>query len=251
MGIEQKITDLQRTSAEQTAASQALSQEVAGKMGEIDKDLKESKAKVDGYLASARSENAIYRQSRNQSCMLTDDSLDFFAKNSQFEINVSLYRIITSGIEWGDRDSEEQEILTSMGMKNYKHFKPPQIRVMKLEWEGFVAGEHSPYTMYPSPVGNGSGTLTIGSYAKLISGSIRGSWLNGLNAEWGLCGHNSQGKNGRYVHAHPLAESTAGEVLFIWPAIVSGYITIDRTSPRWSFWPCIYEESPYGTKVGG
>ncbi|CAK3136931.1 conserved hypothetical protein [Vibrio crassostreae] len=36
MGIEEKITDLQRTSAEQTAASQALSQEVAGKMGEID-----------------------------------------------------------------------------------------------------------------------------------------------------------------------------------------------------------------------
>ncbi|KAB0300710.1 hypothetical protein F2Z80_16425 [Vibrio fortis] len=42
MGIEQKITDLQRTSAEQTAASQALSQEVAGKMGEIDKKVDES-----------------------------------------------------------------------------------------------------------------------------------------------------------------------------------------------------------------
>ena len=40
MGIEQKITDLQRTSAEQTAASQALSQEVAGKMGEIDRRVK-------------------------------------------------------------------------------------------------------------------------------------------------------------------------------------------------------------------
>ncbi|MBE8567709.1 hypothetical protein IQO30_21695, partial [Vibrio sp. OPT20] len=34
------ITDLQKTSAEQTAASQALSQEVAGKMGEIDKRVK-------------------------------------------------------------------------------------------------------------------------------------------------------------------------------------------------------------------
>ncbi|OEF42236.1 hypothetical protein OAE_15305 [Vibrio cyclitrophicus 1F289] len=251
MGIEQKITDLQRTSAEQTAASQALSQEVAGKMGEIDKDIKESKAKVDGYLASARSENAIYRQSRNQSCVLTEGSLDFFNKNPLFDINVSLYRTIYSGIEWDDRDSEEQEILTSMGMKNYKHFKPRQIRVMKLEWEGFVSGEHSSYTMYPSPVGNGSGTLTIGSYAKLMSGSIRGSWLNGVDAEWGLCGHNSQGKNGRYVHAHPVAASPAGEVLFIWPAIVSGYIAIDRAAPRWSFWPCIYEDSSYDVAVGG
>ncbi|EAP93451.1 hypothetical protein [Vibrio splendidus] len=43
MGIEQKITDLQRTSAEQTAASQALSQEVAGKMGEIDKKTEDFK----------------------------------------------------------------------------------------------------------------------------------------------------------------------------------------------------------------
>lgn len=251
MGIEQKITDLQKTSAEQTAASQALSQEVAGKMGEIDKGLKESKAKVDGYLASARSENSIYRQSRNQSCMLTEGSLDFFGKNSQFEINTSLYRTITSGIEWDDRDSEEQEILTSMGMKNHKHFQPTQIRVMKLKWDGFDSSKHSSYTMYPNPVGNGSGTLTIGSYAKLTSGSIRGWWLNGVNGEWGLCGQNSQGKPGRYIHAHPYVDSVAGEVLFIWPAIVSGYITIDRSSPQWGFWPCIYEESPYGVTVGG
>ncbi len=251
MGIEQKITDLQRTSAEQTAASQALSQEVAGKMGEIDKELKESKAKVDGYLASARSENAIYRQSRNQSCLLTEGSLDFFNKNAQFDINVSLYRTINSGTEWDDRDSEEQEILTSMGMENYKHFQPSEIRVMRLEWSGFVSSEHSSHTMYPNPIGNGSGTLTIGSYAKLIAGSIGGSWLNGIDAEWGLCGHNSQGKSGRYLHAHPRTKSPAGEALFIWPAIVSGYITIDRASPRWSFWPCIYEDSPYGATVGG
>ncbi|MFA0546371.1 hypothetical protein [Vibrio splendidus] len=250
MGIEQKITDLQKTSAEQTAASQALSQEVAGKMGEIDKNVKESKAKVDGYLASARSENAIYRQSRNQSGMLTDGNLDFFSKNSKFAINVSLYRTISSGIEWNARDSEEQEILTSMGMKNYKHFQP-QIRVMKLEWDGFLPSDHSSHSIYPNPIGNGSGTLTIGSYAKLISGSIRGWWLNGINSEWGICGQNSQGKPGRYIHAYPYVQSAAGEVLFIWPGIVSGHITIDRASPQWGFWPCIYEDSSYGAKVGG
>ncbi|GEM77191.1 hypothetical protein [Vibrio sagamiensis] len=40
MSIEQKITELQKTSAEQTAASHGLSQEVAGKMGEIDQRVK-------------------------------------------------------------------------------------------------------------------------------------------------------------------------------------------------------------------
>ncbi|WP_102270657.1 hypothetical protein [Vibrio cyclitrophicus] len=50
MGIEQKITDLQRTSAEQTAASQALSQEVAGKMGEIDRSVKKAEDKFSEFM---------------------------------------------------------------------------------------------------------------------------------------------------------------------------------------------------------
>ncbi|MFS1491521.1 hypothetical protein BCT96_019460 [Vibrio splendidus] len=86
MGIEQKITDLQKTSAEQTAASQALSQEVAGKMGEIDKNVKESKAKVDGYVADHKGK--IHPRS------YTPNRL----KNSQFEmVNGELAFWTTSG----------------------------------------------------------------------------------------------------------------------------------------------------------
>lgn len=52
MGIEQKITDLQKTSAEQTAASQALSQEVAGKMGDIDRKVKVGIEEIESQFTS-------------------------------------------------------------------------------------------------------------------------------------------------------------------------------------------------------
>ena len=57
MGIEQKITDLQRTSAEQTAASQALSQEVAGKMGEIDQKVVEAKDSFDRWRGDVQAKD--------------------------------------------------------------------------------------------------------------------------------------------------------------------------------------------------
>ena len=59
MGIEQKITDLQRTSAEQTAASQALSQEVAGKMGEIDVHIEQASESFRSFIGRA---NGKYQQ---------------------------------------------------------------------------------------------------------------------------------------------------------------------------------------------
>ncbi|MFA0036498.1 hypothetical protein AB4423_07105 [Vibrio chagasii] len=78
MGIEQKITDLQRTSAEQTAASQALSQEVAGKMGEIDQKVVEAKDSFDRWRGEVQAKD-INGQSVYESVIdLTRLNTDYF-----------------------------------------------------------------------------------------------------------------------------------------------------------------------------
>lgn len=222
---------------------------VENKMGDIDNKMAESKKEFDGFMVQARLENAIFRQSKNQYGNLTGTSLDFFSRNSQYTQEVSLYRTIVTGTPWADRDAEEKEIMTAMGMSGKQHFQPA-IRVMKMVWSGFQSGVHSNYSMFPNPIGNGSGWLTIASYAKLINGSISGWWLQGINNTWGLCGTHFSGGPGRYLHAHPYVGSASGEVLFIWTGIVSGYVPLDRNAPKWGYWPSMYGENPYDAQPG-
>lgn len=236
-------------SLQQTEASKAVTTEVSQKMGQIDNEVAQAKALIDSYIAGARGENGITRQSRNQYGNLSGDNLDYFAKNSAFDIRVSLYRTIVTGIEWADRDAEEQEILTAMGRKGVKHFTPA-IRVLKMVWSGYDANNHSGYTIFPSPTMSGSTYVTAGCYAKLLSGDIRGHWLNGVNDQWGCCGYKYAPVPGRYIHSHPYVYSTSGEVLFVWAGAVSGLVSLDRDNPKWGYFPSLYGESPFDTKPG-
>lgn len=247
--IMKELQEVKKASQEQTSASQNLSAVVIGKMDEIDNQVEEAEKKFDAFIAQSRLENAIFRQSKNQFCNLTDFDLDFFAKNSQYSIEVSLYRTINNGIPWAQRDIEEQEIMAAMGLHGYTYFQPA-IRVMKLKWSGYDASQHASHSIYPMPVGNGTGATTVASYAKLITGSISNWWLNGVTGSWSLCGKHTQGHPGRYIHAHPEVSSESGEVLFIWPAIVSGYIPLDKESPKWGYFPSMYGENPYDAKPG-
>ncbi|MEZ8852244.1 hypothetical protein AB6E22_14235 [Vibrio cyclitrophicus] len=77
MGIEQKITDLQKTSAEQTAASQALSQEVAGKMGEIDQKVVEAKDSFERWRGDVQAKDingqSVYKSVIDLTGLSTDN----------------------------------------------------------------------------------------------------------------------------------------------------------------------------------
>jgi len=242
MTIEQNIAEL-------VQASNNLTGVVDGKIQDIDKKVTAAENSVNSFVANARDEYPIYRQTKNQYGNLTDTSLDFFSKNSQFNIDISLYREIHSNVEWALRDAEEKEIMTAMGVAGVKHFQPT-IRVMKMVWSGFDAGNHSTHSIFPNPIGNGSCAVTIASYAKLISGSISGWWLAGVNDVWGLCGTNRKGAQGRYLHAHPYVSTPFGEVLFIWAGIVSGHVPLDRDAPKWGYWPSMSGDSPFDTEQG-
>ncbi|KAB0292024.1 hypothetical protein F2P58_02520 [Vibrio fortis] len=237
-------------SLQQTEASKSMTTEVSQKMGQIDNEVAQAKAQIDSYIAGARGEHGITRQSKNQYGNLTGDNLDFFAKNSAFDIRVSLYRTIVTGIEWADRDAEEQEILTAMGRKGVKHFRP-SIRVMKMVWSGFDEDKHSRYTIYPNPTMSASTAVTVGSYAMLLSGDIRGAWLNGVKKnEWKCCGYNYKPTPGAYIHSHPGPYSASGEVLFIWAGAVSGHVSLDSKNPKWGYFPSLYGDAPFDTKPG-
>lgn len=236
-------------SLQQTEASKAVTSEVNQKMGQIDKEVAQAKAKIDSYVAGARGEYGITRQSKNQYGNLSGDMLAYFRKNPSYDIRVSLYKTIVTGVEWAERDAEEQEILTAMGLKGVKNFRP-SIRVMKMVWSGFDSEKHSRYTIYPNPIMSTSTKVTVGSYAKLLSGDIRGSWLNKVDRDWGCCGTFSGPAPGAYMHAHPAPYSASGEVLFIWPGGVSGYVSLDRKNPKWGYFPSLYGDSPHDTKEG-
>ncbi|MEZ8781851.1 hypothetical protein [Vibrio splendidus] len=236
-------------SLQQTEASKAVTSEVNQKMGKIDNEVAQAKVKIDSYVANARGEYGITRQSKNQYGNLTGDMLDFFSKNPGFDIRVSLYRTIVTGTDWVDRDAEEQEILSAMGRSGAKHFKP-NIRVMKMVWSGFDSENHSRYTIYPNPVMTASTGVTTGSYAKILSGDIRGSWLGGVTRDWGCCGQYHTPAPGKYVHAHPGPYSSSGEVLFLWAGAVSGYVSLDKEKPKWGYFPSLYGDAPFDTKTG-
>ncbi|ABU72952.1 hypothetical protein [Vibrio campbellii] len=237
-------------SLQQTEASKAMTSEVNQKMGQIDNEVAQAKAKIDSYVVGAREEYGITRQSKNQYGNLTGDCLDFFSKNSHFDIRISLYRTIVTGIDWAERDAEEQEILTAMGCRGAKYFCP-SIRVLKMVWSGYDSKLHHSHTIFPSPIVSGSTCVTTGCYAKLLSGDIRGHWLKNVNDEWGCCGEHYKPRAGIYIHSHPYVYSSSGEVLFLWAGTVSGLVSLERESPKWGYFPSLYGDSPFDTKPGG
>ncbi|SKA52655.1 hypothetical protein [Photobacterium toruni] len=218
-------------------------------MGKIDQRMLLAERKFSEFITQSRLENAIFRQTKNQYCNLTGTDLDYFSKNSQYPIDISLYRTISTGIVWSERDAEEKEIMTAMGMSGQQHFQPP-IRVMRMVWSNYNSSTHSNYSIFPSPIANISGYITVASYAKLVSGSISGMWVDGITDNWSLCGTHFNGRPGAYLHAHPFVGSASGEILFIWPGVVSGHVPLDKNAPKWGYWPSMYGESPYDAQPG-
>lgn len=229
-------------------ACEALTGEVEKQASKVNEAVQQGINRIDDYLVSARTEAPIYRQSKNQAGKITNNTLDHFTKNGAFQIDLSVYREIESGLSWEERDAEEKEILTAMGLENTKWFKP-KIQVISMKWSGYNQTAHSGFTLYPNPNVSGSIYTTSACYAKRLNGGIGQSWLRGINDEWGLCGSHNNGRPGAYLNAHPYVYTPSGEVLFIWPAVVSGRVPLDRENPKWGFYPSLYGENPFDDDI--
>lgn len=225
MSLEQQVAAL-------VAATNALTGEVAGKMAAINAALDAKKAELDAWRAGARGEYPYRRITRNQFGNVLGGKLTDWSENGSATINVSVKRDIATGVEWSLRDAEEKAILTAMGMAGMQYFIPA-IRVLRITWS--------------KPAGSGTGNLpfhvlpmrsdlTVASYAKLVSGAAGGSYIEGIGAEWKLCGKHVEASHaGNYFHSHPYVYSDAGELELILPAAISGHFPLDPKNPRWGF----------------
>ena len=239
MTIEQRLADA-------VQASNQLTEVVQNKINDINQQLKVAEERFNDFMLEARKERPFYRQSKNQFGNLVDKMLDGFDKSKAFSIDVSLYREIKTGIDWEQRDNEEKEILTCMGLKGHTFFQP-KIRILRMVWSGYDQEKHNSNCIWPIIPANRSVPVTAGSYAKLISGDIRSTWLNGVHHGWAVCGATYESQPGLYFHAHPYVYSPAGEVLFFWPAVVTGYVPLDRDKPLWGYYPSMHGENPFDT----
>jgi hypothetical protein len=170
----------------------------------------------------------FYRLSTNQVGTLSGTGRVSWSNNTG--VRWYSYRTIVSGTPFENRDAEEQEIMTAMGMAGKQHFQP-NIIVNRIEWDSALS-----WVSFPSPIVS-SGTVTFGSYCKSLSGTaLEGYWATGMTTSWGLCGsHGGPYSPGTYIHAHP-SSSDAGSALVIWPAVIAGNYPLDHANPLWGYW---------------
>lgn len=245
MTLETKITELQQQVGELTTKNQELMDYFTGARDDIESRLQNKEQQVENWLIEADGHKPFVRATPDQFGEL-DASIGNFKgwRKAPFNIELSLYREIITGIHWDERDAEEKEILNSMGLSGQRFFQP-NIRVIRMTWTGKNSyGSHNEnttaQTIYPKTVIL-QDSYTLACYAKLVSGEISGNFLGSgdlaVNSDWGLCGVSAKNqKPGSYRNAHPNAKSDSGEVLIIWPALVHGYMNLDRENPRWRYY---------------
>lgn len=219
-------------------AANALTATVDNKIQDIDQKVNEKTGELDQYLLNARMEYPFFRLTKNQFGTVTNGILDHYATNGLFSITFSDYRTLYTGTVWEERDAEERDILTAMGLAGQQYFSP-DIKVTRMRWSGCDAHLGGPYRHTFNQHVPFANVMTCASYAKLLSGGLEGLGFAGITKEWGLCGTHIGGGAGSYTHNHPYATTPSGEVLFIWYASVSGLVPLDRTNPRWGFYPYV------------
>lgn len=196
-------------------------------------------AEVDAYLAISSRHHPLVRLSKSQYGNLDVPNAVLNGWTKNVGVSVDVVKSFTSGTAFADRPVDEQEILTGMGHET-TFFQPATIHVMRMIWAGMTVGD---WTMFPGQLPMSGGWLTAASYAKIVSGQIGGSWLASASNVWGLCGLTVDGTSGAYMSAHPLVQSAAGEVHFVWAGVAAGRMEIDRVNPRWGWMPHISAQS--------
>jgi hypothetical protein len=232
MALETQVANL-------VAASSALTAVVDNKIQDIDQKVAVKARELDQFIAHARLDYPFFRLTKNQFGSVSNGSLEHYIKNNTFSIAFSDYRTIYTGTLWADRDAEEKTILTAMGRQGVQHFQP-NIKVVKMSWSGWNASMSGHTFHHYAPFAS---SATCASYARLLSGEITpriaGHGFQGITHEWGLCGTHYGSGPGNYTHNHPYVSTPSGEVLFLWYAMVSGHVPLDRKNPKWGFYPFI------------
>lgn len=233
-GVSKQLGTLNDSIAKLAQDNQELYELIQTNKTTINNNKKDADDNLNNKALEIQSEQPFWRLSKNQIGNVSPGSFD---ANPAVKTDFSIYRTIKSGIPWDQRDSEEKEILTAMGLKNQQYFYPWTINIVKFKWSGVKPGDFSTnkYWVFRYVV-NYKSAMTVGSYAKLITGKVNSAIFTGINDHWGLCGTSYSWSFG-YAHfdIDPLTES--GELLFALPGVVAGKFLLDRNNPTWGYFP--------------
>ncbi|MCS6133989.1 hypothetical protein G3496_03500 [Shewanella baltica] len=229
--IAEEIAELKVASAAQTAASQALSQEVAGKMGQIDQKTHENTAKVDSELAKIQTKLSRIVMTRNQ-------ELDFeggFPKSFAVSANVTieLYLAVTEhNVKSPDAVALLQEVMqdTGFNLKPMAYYRRG-FNVIKISWvnkPGWLCYPHAADDAQSLSIPLNT-FYTLGSFTKILSGGLLSgaeAWAKGAElGKWKFCNFKASPSGfGAYSYLHPIPSTPTGEMLVFLPAAITGHI---------------------------
>ncbi|HFQ4969127.1 TPA: hypothetical protein ACGUUK_002680 [Vibrio vulnificus] len=215
--------------ANMVQAANNLTDEVAGKMSEIDQKTAENTAKVDSELAKIQTKLPRLIMTRNQ-------ELDFdagFPKNFAINSNVTVELYMQIG--GNDVKSPEavallQEVMADTGfnLKPTAYYRRG-FNVIKVSWVNSPAWLCYPHAADdPEARSIPSNTFyTLGSFTKLLSGGLSsGSWATGSElGKWKFCNYKASPAGfGAYSYLHPIPNTPTGEMLVFLPAAITGHI---------------------------
>ncbi len=228
--IIESLQEVKNAAQDQTAASQALSDEVSGKVAEINSVVSGARQDIDNFISGERSNYPFYRLTKNQSLEGVDGSVpDHWSSAS--DVTYTLVQTVLDNVAWGDRTDEEKELLDILGGAGVQYTKS-NFNIWRMDWTS-IAPEHTLYQKVNHSVG-----ITVCALTKVLSGSISNYWATGsVVGEWKVSGMYIPKSNLGYVHCHPQRLSETGSMLFALPACVAGRVPFE--SGMWGDYPYI------------
>lgn len=228
--IAEEIAELKVASAAQTAASQALSQEVAGKMAAIDQKTHENTAKVDSELAKIQTKLPRIVITKNQVLDINSETGLPYGMSIHEKVIVTPYMTISN---WNMKPSDQMEVLQQMeqdmgvDLRKTDYYRR-EFKILKMKWN-----DHLGWLAFPQAADDPNATsipvntfITLGAFVKVLSGSLQHAWADGSQlGKWFFCNTKIVPSGfGQYLNLHPVTTSSSGEILVALPAAITGHI---------------------------
>ena len=223
MSLEQQVTAL-------VEASNNLTSAVNGKIQEIDQKTAENTAKVDSELAKIQTKLPRIIITRNQTLEFESGFPKNFAINSNVTVTEHMF-IDQNNVKSPEAVALLQEVMGDTGcdLKPNAHYRKG-FRVIKISWSNSPSWLAYPHAADdPNALSIPRNTfLTLGSFTKLLSGSLSSAqaWATGATlGKWVFCNRKlSPAGFGSYEYLHPIPSSASGEMLVMLPAAITGHI---------------------------
>lgn len=211
-------------------SNRRLSEVVENKVAEINQATANNSAKVQEELGKIQTKLPRVVITRNQELEFESGFPKNFAINRDVTVTEHMF-ISNSNVKSPEAVALLQEVMgdTGFNLKPTAHYRKG-FRVIKISWQNSPSWLAYPHAADdPQALSIPRNTfLTLGSFTKLLSGSLSSAkaWAEGATlGKWVFCNKKlSPAGFGSYEYLHPIPSSPSGEMLVMLPAAITGYI---------------------------